>query len=161
MRYLTGAELEKAKKYLAEAAEEAKKSTCIKSKRGVVIARDGVIIGRGHNQVTIDDFCNPCIREDIKDNSKVELCSAAHAEYVGIVDALRKVSSLKGFVMYHIKVKDGEMRPSGKPSCTTCSREIVIAEISAVVIWHLEGYAIYRAKEFNELSYRPFLKNIR
>lgn len=159
MRYLAGAELEKAKEYMAIAAEYAKNSSCRKSKRGVVIVKDNKIIGSGYNDVTIESLCDPCIREEIRDNSRVELCSAVHAEHAAIIDALKRGNSLEGSVMYHIKVKDGEMKPSGKPSCTMCSREILKSGVSEFVIWHNEGHAIYSAKEFNEISFQFFLKN--
>jgi dCMP deaminase len=161
MRYLTGAELEEAKKYIRIAAEYANKSTCVKSKRGVVIVKNGLVIGSGYNDVTIENLCNPCIREEIKDDSRIELCSAVHAEHVAIIDALKKGHSLEGSRMYHIKVKDGELRPSGQPSCTICSREILRADVSEVVLWHKEGYAVYGAPEFNEISFQPFLKKIK
>ncbi len=87
MHYLKGQELEEAERFMEEAAKEAEKSLCKKSKRGTVIVKDGEIIGRGHNQVTLDEYCNPCIREDIHDNSRVELCSAIHAEQAALMDA--------------------------------------------------------------------------
>jgi len=161
MKYLTGVELEEAKKYMTIAAKYAKHSTCVKSKRGAVIVKNGVIIGGGYNDVTIESLCNPCIREEIKDDSRVELCSAVHAEHVAIIDALKKGNYLDGSTMYHVKVKDGEIRPCGPPSCTICSREILKSGISEFVIWHKEGYAVYNAKEFNEISFQPFLNKKR
>jgi dCMP deaminase len=158
MKYLTGTALEEAKGYVAAAATYAKLSICTKSKRGAVIVKDHRIIGAGFNDPTIESLCNPCIREEIKDDSRVELCSAVHAEHVAIIDALKKGHSLEGSVMYHVKVKDGDIRPCGPPSCTMCSREILKAGISEFVIWHNEGYAVYSAKEFNEVSFQSFLK---
>lgn len=158
MRYASENEINEIEKYMSIAAEEAKKSTCKKSQRGVVIVKDGKIIGRGYNKPTIEKLCNPCIREDIKDNSRVELCSAIHAEQMAILDALKKCHSLKGSRLYHVKVKNGEPKPSHAPSCTACSRLILEAEISEIVLWLKDGYVIYNAKEFNELSFRYFVK---
>jgi dCMP deaminase len=159
MKYLSGTELEKAKEYMNLAAEYAKRSICVKSKRGAVIVKNNRVIGGGYNDVTIESLCNPCIREEIKDDSRVELCSAVHAEHVAIIDALKKGNSLEGSIMYHVKIKDGYIKPCGPPSCTMCSREILKAGISEFVIWHKEGYASYSAKEFNEVSFQHFLKN--
>ncbi len=139
--------------YLLEAAREASKSVCTKSQRGAVIVRDGEIIGRGYNKPTIDYLCNPCIREEIRDNSRVELCSAIHAEQMAILDALKRGESLEGSTLYHVKVKNREMKPSGPPSCTVCSRLILESGVSEVVLWHREGYAVYTAEEFNRLSF--------
>jgi len=159
MRYVTDEkEIEEIKKYMEIAAEEAKKSTCKKSQRGAVIVKDGKIIGKGYNKVTIEDLCNPCIRENINDNSRVELCSAIHAEQMAIIDAVKSGESLEGSRMYHIKLKNGEPKPSGKPSCTVCSRMLYVAGIE-LVLWHEDGYAIYTPEELNRLSFEYFLKN--
>lgn len=158
MIYLEGDEIKEAEKYVKIAAECAKLSTCKKSQRGAVIVKEGFVVGLGYNKATIEELCDPCIREQIKDNSRVELCSAIHAEQMAIMDAAKGNSFLKGSRMYHIKVKDGEMRQSGKPSCTVCSRLILESGVAEVVSWHKEGYALYSSKEFNELSFRYFLE---
>lgn len=158
MRYITDEEeISAVVNYLKLAAEEAKKSTCKKSQRGAIIVKEKEILGRGYNQVTIEELCNPCVRENIKDNRRVELCSAIHAEQMAMIDAIKSGKPLAGSRMYHIKVKDGEMRPSGKPSCTVCSRMIHEAGIE-FVLWHKEGYGIYSPEEFNRLSFDYFLK---
>ena len=156
MRYLTEEESKQAEKFILEAVKEAEKSRCKKSKRGVVIVKDGDIIGRGHNKVTIEKFCNPCIRENIKDNSKVELCSALHAEQVAILDAFKHGKNLEGSRMFHIKVKNGDIMPSEDISCTVCSRIILEAGISEFVLFHKNGFGLYSAEEFNEKSFEFF-----
>lgn len=159
MRYLTDQnEIEQTKYYMNLAAEEAKKSTCRKSQRGAIIVKDDKILGVGHNLVTISELCNPCIRENIKDHGRVELCPAMHAEHRAIENAFKNGHSLIGSRLYHAKVKNGEIQSVGKPSCTRCSIDIYVNEIAEVVLEHKEGYAIYDAKEFNELSFEYFLK---
>jgi len=158
MRYLTGKESKEAQKFILAAAEEAKKSTCKKSQRGVVIVKNGKIIGRGHNKVTIEKYCNPCIREHIKDNSKVELCSALHAEQVAILDALKRGENLEGSRMYHISVKNSKIRTSEDVSCTVCSRFVLESGISEFVLFHKKGFGLYTAEEFNEKSFEYFKK---
>ena len=158
MRFLEGKERNEAMKFILEAAEEAKKSTCKKSQRGVVIVKDGKIIGRGRNDTTIEKYCNPCIRQNIDNKVNVELCAAYHAEQDAIIDALEKGRDLSGSRMYHIKVKDGEIKTSGKPSCTVCSRLVVRSNIGEFVIMHDEGLALYNSREFNEKSFEYFFK---
>jgi len=161
MKYLIGDKAKEAEEYMKIAAKYAKNSTCRKSQRGAIIVKDGEIVGKGYNKVTIEELCDPCIREEIKDNSRVELCSAIHAEQMAIIDAVNKGESLDGSRMYHIKVKDGEMRKSGKPSCTICSREILESGIAEFVLWHEEGHVAYDSKELNELSFKYFLEKKR
>jgi len=161
MRYLIDNAAKEAEEYMKIAAKYAKNSTCRKSQRGAIIVKDGKIVGKGYNKVTIEELCDPCIREEIKDNSRVELCSAIHAEQMAIIDAVNKGESLDGSRMYHIKVKNGEMRKSGKPSCTICSREILESGIAEFVLWHKEGYTLYDSKELNELSFKYFLEKKR
>ncbi len=158
MRYLSESEAEEARKFIREAALEAEKSTCRKSKRGVVIVKEGRIIGRGYNKVTIEGLCDPCIRRDILDHSRVELCSAVHAEQVAILDALNEGNNLKGSRMYHIRVKNKEIKTSGEPSCTVCSRIVLESGIKEFVLMQQKGFALYDSKEFNELSFNYFLK---
>jgi len=158
MRYLIDDEAKEAEEYMKIAAEYAKKSTCKKSQRGAIIVKDGEIIGKGYNKVTLKELCDPCIREKIKDNSRAELCSAIHAEQMAIIDALKKSKSLNGSRIYHIKVKNGEMKYSEDVSCTVCSRIILEAGISEFVLLHKDGFVLYDSKEFNELSFKYFLE---
>ncbi len=153
MKKLEGIELEQAIFYIKLAAEEAKKSKCKKSQRGATLVQGREIIGAGNNEVTLPELCNPCIREDIRDNSHIELCSAVHAEQMVLLQAK---GSLEGSVMYHVKLKDGKMVPSGKPSCTVCSRMLHKAGVS-LVLWHEEGYFIYSPEELNRLSFEYVL----
>ena len=158
MRYLAEEESKEAQKYILAAGEEAKKSTCKKSQRGVVIVKNNEIIGKGYNKVTIEKFCNPCIRENIKDNSRVELCSALHAEQVAILDALKRGKSLEGSRMFHIAVKNGEIKTSEDTSCTVCSKLVLESGISEFVLFHKKGFGLYSAEEFNRKSFEYFLK---
>lgn len=147
-------EIKTCQKYMRLAAKEATKSKCAKSQRGVIIVKNGKVIGKGYNKPTIEKLCHPCIRENIKNNGQVELCSAIHAEQMAIINSKE---SLKSARMYHIKVKDGEMKPSSDISCTVCSRIILESGIKEFVLWHKEGYGLYSANEFNRLSFKYFL----
>lgn len=151
-------EAKEAERYMKIAADHAKNSECKKSQRGAIIVKNDEILGIGYNKVTLEELCNPCIREGINDNSRAELCSAIHAEQMAIIDAVNNRKALVGSRMYHIKVKNGEMRTSGNPSCTVCSRMIYESGIKEFVLLHEDGYVVYDAKEFNELSFKYFLK---
>ena len=152
-------EIKEIQHYMRLAAEEARKSTCKKSQRGALIVKGNEVLGRGYNKVTLDALCDPCIREKISDNGRVELCSAIHAEQMAIIAAVNNRRALGGSRMYCIKIKDGQMRASGMPSCTVCSRMIYEAKIAEFVLWHKSCYAIYNAKELNELSFKCILKS--
>ncbi len=155
MRYITDPEeLEQTKHYMKIAAEVARNSKCKKSQRGVIIVKDNEIISKGYNKPMKDDCC---LRERIKDNSHVELCNAVHAEDMAIGYSDNSKEQLKGARMYHIKLKNGEMMPSGKPSCTMCSKLVQLMGLE-FVLWHEEGYTIYQPEEFNEMSFDYFLK---
>lgn len=145
-------------KFISEAAKVSEKSPCQKSHRGVVIVKDNKIIGIGYNGAPNDKICNPCLRKEIRDNSKTELCYAIHAEQRAILNALRDGQDLHGSRLYHIKIKEGKMVPSDDISCTICSRMILEVGISEVVLLHTSGLTVYDAEEYNKLNYDYFLK---
>jgi len=157
MRFIKDSELEQVEAYMAEAVIEAAKSTCTKSQRGAVIVKVFEIVGRGHNKPTIAELCNPCIRHDIRDNSRVELCSAVHAEQAAILDAARNYKSTEHASLYHAFVKDGVVGPAGPPSCTVCSRFMYAAGIDDVILRQTKGYVLYDIREFQRLSFDFFL----
>ncbi|MFH0929237.1 MAG: deaminase [Candidatus Aenigmatarchaeota archaeon] len=159
MRYLKGKEAEEAMKFILQAAEVAKNSTCRKSQRGVVIVKDGKIIGRGNNNTVMEELCEPpCALERPKDKRNKDKCPAYHAEEEAILDALERYNSLKGSRMYHIKVKEGEIKPSGKPSCTRCSVLVLRSGIEEFVLLHEEGLTVYDSEEFNRKSFEYHMK---
>ena len=157
MRYLEDEEAKEAEKIIRIAAEEAKKSKCKISQRGAIIVKNNRIIGKGHNKVTLEKYCNPCIRENIEGSERVELCSAIHAEQMAILDALKQGEKLEGSRMFHIKVKDGKIKTSNKTSCTVCSRLILEAGVSEFVLFRKEGFSLYNAEELNKKSFEHFL----
>ena len=158
MRYISDEkEIKEAENFMTLAAEEAQKSRCKKSKRGVVLVNNGMIIGRGYNEPLLPDLC--CVRENIHDNTRYDLCSALHAEQMAIAEAANGLYRIQGARLYQIKTKNGEKVHSRNPSCTLCSRLIYGVKISEVVLWHKEGYAVYDSQEFNRLSYEYFLKS--
>jgi deoxycytidylate deaminase len=159
MRYITDEnEIKEVDKFMKVAAEEAEKSGCKKSKRGSLVVKDGKIIGRGYVKPTIEKLCDPCIRENIHTNGQAELCCALHAEWVALLDALKAGNSLEGATLYHIKVKNGEIRPAKSLSCTICSRLILESGIKEFILLFEDGYRAYTAEEANKLSFDYFLR---
>jgi len=162
MRFLQGEEAERARGYLAKAAEVAKKGRCLKSQRGVVIVKGEEIIGEGYNAPPGRYICEVCLREIKKPlrfgDFNTEPCSALHAEQRAIIDALRKgYLDLSGTIMYHIKVKEGQIRKTEGPSCTICSKLILEVGIGKFVNYEKKGIIEYLAEEFNELSFKSIL----
>ncbi len=148
-------ELEQTLKYMDIATEIAKQSTCQRSQRGVVIVKNNKIIATGYNKPTLPHLC--CQREHVKSYTHIELCNAIHAEELALLNCIGRKVSLKGAVMYHMKVKDGKRKQTGPPSCTNCSKKIHEMGLE-FVLWHKEGYVLYEPKEFDELSFDYFLK---
>lgn len=125
------------------------RSTCTKSKRGVVIFDHAVskLLSLAWNSPPAPFFC---------DGS--EACRAAcgrvavHAEERAILHALAHGATLKGASLLHVKVVRGEAVASGPPSCAQCSRLILEMGIARVWLLHATGWHSYDAVEFHSLS---------
>jgi deoxycytidylate deaminase len=147
MRYLEGDEIQTAMLYTRAAFLEVMNSTCEKSKRGVVIAKDNKIIGKGTNNPPGNFECN------LKDCYDICRNYTVHAEQNAIFDALKKNNNLEDSRLYHVKFKDGIPQYSGSPSCVECSKLILRAGIEEVVLEHAnKEFALYTAEEFHLLS---------
>ncbi len=151
MRYLDGLEEESARGILNYAADIARKSPCEKSKRGVVIAMGKEILGEGFNSPPPGFFCE---REKC-----YNICNAyaMHAEQNAILDALKKGKELAQATMYHIKVKDGEVKTSGDPCCPQCSKMALQAGIVEFVLLHDQGVGLYPMYEFHRISLENYI----
>lgn len=154
MRILSGNEEKEAIGYFRLAAEVAKKNArCLKSQRGVLLVRNGGIMAEGWNAPPDDYECKTCLRDSIEEKVGTEPCRSVHAEQMTISNAKKYFTDLTGSRMYHIKVKNGEIKRSGVPSCTICSKLVLQENIAEFALWHKEGVAIYTAKEFNDKSF--------
>lgn len=137
------------------ALQEARKSTCRKSHRGVVITdHTGIVIGQGHNE----PFSGNCVSLLCYDpESKFDICAsyASHAEeralrYARLRDFDRR---LGGGTLYHLKVnaETGEPEPSGTPSCARCAHQIDDANLRTVVLLNeleMGRHAVYGSHDF-------------
>jgi hypothetical protein len=78
-----------------------------------------------------------------------------HAEWRAIMDALRNYpDNIKGSKLYFTRVNnDGEIKKSGKPFCTVCSRLALDSGVEYFILWHEDGIYEYSTSEYNRLSY--------
>lgn len=139
--------------YIDAAINEAWKSSCWKSKRGVVIVKNGAIIARGHNDPPKGMLCTYTDEPP----KCFDICSkySVHAEQNAILDGLLKGKNLKDSKMYHMKIKHGKIEsvlPVKSKGCVDCSKLILQLEIAGIFLQHDDGYAFYDAKELHELS---------
>lgn len=69
-------------------------------------------------------------------------------------DALRtNPEKIKGSKLYFTRVDEkGEIKKSGKPYCTVCSRLALDAGIDYFLLWHDEGVCEYKTDEYDRLS---------
>ncbi len=158
MQLLTNEALEKVLDYFREAEKESEKSLCMRSKCGTIIVdADGTIIGRGYNAPPQDDISvRHCDRKhELSDTFKSDKTCCVHAEQRAIIDALKNNSGkLKGATLYFVRLDDnGNMKYSGKPYCTICSKMALDVGIKYFVLYHMDGAGIYDTKEYNELSF--------
>jgi len=141
---------------MEKAGEVAKRALCLKAKCGTVIVKDGEIIGEGYNAPPLDKEENRmCSKEFGPGKPKFDKTCCMHAEWRAIMDALKRNSEkLKESKLYFTRVdENGQIKKSGKPYCTVCSRMALDAGIEKFVLWHEEGICEYSTDEYNQLSY--------
>ena len=158
MQLLTGEVLPKILHYFDGAKREAQKSLCLRSKCGtVIVGMNGDILGKGYNAPPQDDItirrCNK--KHELSATFKSDKTCCVHAEQRAIMDALKNNSdNLKGATLYFIRLNEGgEIKYSGKPYCTICSKMTLDAGIQYFALYHPEGAGVYDTKEYNELSF--------
>ena len=144
-------------KWMAAAADVAKKATCERSKCGSVIVRDGRIIGEGSNSPAGNlESERRCGADKSSYDTKVtDKTCCVHAEERAIMDALRRhPDEVSGSMLYFVRLDaDGNPKHSGKPYCTICSKLALDAGIAEFILWHEEGITSYPTDEYNRLSY--------
>ncbi len=159
MNYLSGQEAEKAKEWMRKAAEMAKKALCLKAKCGTVIVKNGRVIGEGYNAPPLDTTEHrTCLQNLGAGKPRYDRTCCMHAEWRAIMDALKQnPDEIVGSTLYFTRVDDsGEIKKSGQPYCTVCSRMALDAGISAFVLWHEEGIYSYPTDEYNRFSHQEY-----
>jgi deoxycytidylate deaminase len=152
---------EEINEYIEKCVNIARFSKCKKSKRGVIIVDFYKnIISEANNLPIGIDFCDPCLRTELESGTHLELCRAIHAEDLAIQTTLKNYPfQLMDSTLYHLKLdKKGNVSEfPGEPSCTFCSRNILLNGIKEVVLCgKLESF-LYDSEEFNNLSYQYHL----
>lgn len=117
---------------IERAREEALRSPCAKSNRGVVIFQPRSLIGprlhgagfNGPPEPFTCDGSDACRR----DCNKV----AVHAERRALDEDLMIELTDLSLELVHVKVVNGAVVPGGPPSCWQCSRDIVEAKLAGV-----------------------------
>lgn len=138
----------------------ARRSLCLRSKCGAVLIKGSEIIGRGYNAPPRDNLdrrkCQSVVPSKAKPKSDRTCC--VHAEWRAIEEALIKASSnIEGATLYFGRVDDEtlQLKASGRPYCTVCSRLALDVGIASWVLWHgpVDGFRVYDADTYNQLSH--------
>jgi deoxycytidylate deaminase len=156
MEHPKGEQEKEAIGWMNKAAEVAGKALCFQAKCGAVIVRNGEVVGEGYNAPPLDKEENRmCDKELGPGKPNYDHTCCLHAEWRAIMDALRRnPEKIKGAKLYFTRVdQNGQIKKSGKPYCTVCSRMALDAGIDKFVLWHEEGICEYPAEEYNRLSY--------
>ncbi|MDD5098456.1 MAG: deaminase [Candidatus Pacebacteria bacterium] len=152
------AEEKEAIEWMDKTIEIAKKALCSNAKCGAIIVKNGEVIGEGYNAPPLDGESNrKCSNEyNLPQKFKYDRTCCVHAEQRAIMDALRKnPDKISGSRLYFLRVDDnGNIKKSGKPYCTVCSRLALDAGIKEFVLWHEQGICVYSTDEYNDLSYQ-------
>lgn len=162
MKYLKGQQEKEAIRWMNEAAKIAEGALCLKAKCGTVIVKDNEIIGQGYNAPPLDkDENRMCDKEVSAGKEKYDRTCCMHAEWRAIIDALkRNPEKLKRSKLYFTRVDDNrQIKKSGNPYCTVCSRMALDSDIEKFVLWHDKGICEYPTNEYNKLSYQYIEKN--
>jgi len=155
MRFLAGTEEKEAREHMERAAKLAEKASCLRSKCGSVIVKEGEIIGAGFNSPPGNVKLTVCLKDRLPAKFKSDRTCCVHAEQRAIMDALKKnPSKLKGSRLYFIRLDEkGGKEIAGEPYCTICSKMALDVGISEFILWHDKGIAVYDTDEYNRLSF--------
>ena len=157
MKFLKGQEEKESKRWMSKAAQIAKDALCLRAKCGAIIINNNKIVGVGYNAPPLDkkEMCI-CLQEFPLGKPRYDKTCCVHAEWRAIMDAIKRNSEdLEGSRLYFTRVDEqGNIKKSGKPYCTVCSRLALDSGISEFFLWHEEGICSYPADEYNTLSYQ-------
>jgi len=144
--------------WIKNAAEVAKKSTCERAKCGsIIVNQKHEVIGTGYNSPPGQNKeLKRCDREKSQYHRKVtDKTCCMHAEQRAMIDALRNhPEQLEGSTIVYARInEDGEVRPSGQPYCTICSKMAVDLGIETFMLKQEDGVNVYDIKTYHQLSY--------
>lgn len=133
------------------AVKASQRSPC-RSKRGVVLFVGDHVVTHGYNYKPRGFDCDGS--ELCKATCRAE---AIHAEQQALLSAGPRA---KWADLVHVKTVDGELVPSGGPSCVACSKLILVAGVVDVWLYQSDGWHCYTAQEFHRASLESALAGI-
>lgn len=153
---LAGSERDAALGYLEQAQRAAAAATCVRSKCGAAVVRDGVVLGLGWNSPPETCVPQSCRKDDgsLGVGFKSDRTCCTHAEVRAITNSLRAGRNVDNATLYFARVDtDGNRTASGAPYCTICSKFAVETGVSFFVLEHAFGVVAYPTDLYNELSF--------
>lgn len=162
MERLQGPAEAEAIKWMEAAAEQARQASCHRAKCGTVIVKGDEVIGVGFNAPPLNRdenrMCSFTSDPDAlisRGKPKSDFTCCVHAEWRAILDALKhNPTKVAGSKLYFTRVDDtGQIKKSGQPYCTVCSRLALDIGIGHFLLWQEAGVAEYPTDEYNRLSY--------
>lgn len=139
---------------------EAKKSTCHRSKCGsIVVSKSGLIIGRGYNSPPCDIKIGDCIKDSLPSGFRSDRTCCIHAEQRSIMDALRHFpDSIEASTLIFIRLDpEGNPLAAGEPYCTICSKFSYDAGVNLFCLYNGKDWDAYPTDVYNKLSFNSSL----
>jgi dCMP deaminase len=123
------------KEWIEMSRKLSQKSNCNKRQFGAMIIQNGRVVAVGNNypyKSYPHEKCDPCLRENVKSGTRVEACTAIHAEQQVIINSLNKNLQLM-FAILTVAGQEPDGRPFINPAfyCTVCSR--IIEEVDGIL----------------------------
>ena len=157
MKYLSDSEATGAMRWIAEAANVAKRALCLKAKCGSIIVKNGTVIGEGYNAPPLDDMKNSFCLTPYNHTGKprYDHTCCMHAEWRAILDTLRNnPDKIQDSTLYFARIDaEKNLTRCGEPLCTVCSRLALDSGVKEFVLLHEQGVCVYPTDEYNQLSY--------
>lgn len=144
---LFGKDEEEAAHWIDEAVQAGIQfSDCEKAKRGVVVVKNGVIIGRDGNHPPPGFRCEPSYCRPI--------CSTycGHAELNALCKTLTNRNDPAGSAMYQARIEEGKVVDSRPPRCPDCSKYLLLLGVETFVLKHAQGYTAYTTLELHRMG---------
>ena len=137
--------------------EQAKSSTCGRSKCGAIIIDDrGNVIGRGYNSPANSESPRCHVKKSCYDSKVTDKTCCMHAEQRAIMDTLQNNSEkITGATLYFVRLDENDTAvQSSKPYCTICSKMALDSGIKYFALFHdLLNPTLYETQNYNNLSY--------
>lgn len=154
-----------AMKYFELAAVTALQSTCQRSKCGaIIVSKTNLILGTGFNSPPgppagwcgspKQGLCRCTCDKSLYHPKVTDKTCCMHAEQRAILNALVRGLDLHGSTLYFARLdENNQLKPSGNPYCTICSKMALDCEVGFFALLHKKGPKIYTTFEYNNLSY--------